>query len=339
MSLGSRNLQPILGHTVDELVRSDHPYRRMLAAIPFESLCGPLKAMYSDLGRAGYPVESMFKALIVQFDRDLSYRELERELEENVVVKFFCGFQLTDATPDYSTLCEFSNRLGPQKLSGLFRTLGQALRAAGLVREVYTWIDSTAIIAKNDIWRERDTLLEAGVGKPSNLNIASVALDPDARFGRKGRTKWYGYKHHVARDMTLGFVTRVAITPANVEDTKAARHIMPRSGMVFGDKAYGVGEAALAMRMRGLHSGATLKNDMRAKNPDKDRWLNSIRMPFEGYFAGIQKRSRYRGIARNQFQALMEAIVHNANLLVRIAAPPLRFLIQPLIQAQKRLNR
>jgi IS5 family transposase len=267
----------------------------------------------------------MFRALVLQWMKDLSYRETERDLQENLASKLFCGFQLTEATPDYSTLCEFSQRIGAQGLSVLFRALREALRSAGLVREVFTFVDATHIVAKNDLWRERDALLESGGGKLGNGNVASLAADPDARFGRKGRTKWYGYKNHVAIDMTHGFVTRTAITPANVEDTKAARHVLPRQGMVFGDKAYGVGESAYAMKWRGLHSGAILKEGMKAKNPDKDTWLCSVRMPFEGFFSTIQRRARYRGLARGQFQAFMEGFAYNFKLLVRVALGPLSF--------------
>jgi len=323
MSLHKRNIQPILGHSIEDLVDPDHEYRRLLVVVPFEALCAPLKKKYSDLGRGGYPVASMFKALVIQWMEDLSYRELERNLRENLASKLFCGFQLTDQTPDYSTLCEFSLRVGTQGLSDVFRGVRDALKSGGLVREVFTFIDSTHIIAKSSLWRERDLLLEAGKGKLGNLNVSSVASDPEARFGRKGKTKWYGYKNHVGIDLTHGFVTRTTITAANVEDTKAARHVMPKEGMVFGDKAYGVGESAYEMRRRGLHSGAILKNDMKAKNQDKDNWLCSVRMPFEGYFSKIQRRARYRGIVRGQFQAFMEATVHNFKLLVRIQAPPL----------------
>jgi IS5 family transposase len=323
MSLGKRNLQAVLGPSLDDLVDPEHEYRAILAAVPFTELCAPLKKKYSDLGRGGYPAESMFKALIIQWDKDLSYRELEKELKENLAAKLFCGFQLTDQTPDYSTLCEFSLRVGTNGLSVLFRDFREGLKSAGLVREVFTFIDSTHIISKSNLWRERDILLEAGKGKLGNLNVSSVAADPQARFGRKGKTKWYGFKQHVGIDMTHGFITRVTITAANVEDTKAAKHVMPKQGMVFGDKAYGVGASAYEMRRRGLKSGAILKNGMKEKNPDKDKWLCRVRMPFEGYFSKVDKHARYRGIERNQFQGFMQAIVHNVKLLVRIAAPPL----------------
>jgi IS5 family transposase len=325
MSLGKRNLQPVLGHTADELVRPNHPYRTLVRIIPFADLCAPLKSLYSDKGRGGYPVETMFKALLLQWMEDLSDREAERFLQENLAGKFFCGFSLTDSTPDFSTFCVFRERLGTQRVAQMFNRVRQALKDAGLVREVFTFVDATQLISKVNLWKERDRLIAEGEQKLSNATVAQVAADPEARFGKKGRTKWYGYKIHAGIDMYQGLITKVAVTPANVEDTRAAPHVMPRQGAVFGDKAYGVGDSAREMRRRGLHSQAVLKNDMNAKNHDLDRWRSGVRMPYESTFAGFEKRARYRGRVKCQFQAYMQALSHNLKRLVQIEAPPLSF--------------
>jgi IS5 family transposase len=135
--------------------------------------------------------------------------------------------------------------------------------------------------------------------------------------------KWFGYKIHAGIDMAHGLISRVAATPANVEDNAGARHVLPRQGMVFADKAYSVGGAQREMRRRGLHSGAILRNQMKAKNPDKDRWLAGVRMPYESTFARFEKRARYRGLAKCQFQAFMQAFSHNFKRLLAIGAAPL----------------
>ena len=285
MSLGKRNLQPSLGHAVADLVKPEHPYRRLLVMVDFEGLCFPLESRYGALGRAGYPVAGLFKALLLQWMEDLSDRELERYLEENVAAKFFCGFELGDATPDHSTFGVMRERIGTEGLAKLFNRVRDELKAQGLVREVFTFVDATQLISKVNLWRERDRLIGEADAKLSNTTVGKVATDPQARFGKKGRSKWYGYKIHAGVDMSQGLITRVAVTPANVEDQQAAAHVMPRAGMVFGDKAYGVGESARAMRRLGLHSGAVLKEGMKAKNRFKDRWLNSVRMPYEGTFS------------------------------------------------------
>ena len=77
------------------------------------------------------------------------------------------------------------------------------------------------------------------------------------------------------------------------------------------------------MKIRGAISAAILKHNRSAKNKDLDRWRSSVRAPFEGIFSKCEKRARYRGQAKVQFQFFMDAIVHNVKRLVTINAPPL----------------
>lgn len=103
------------------------------------------------------------------------------------------------------------------------------------------------------------------------------------------------------------------------------KHICPSGGMVVADKGYCVREAQKTIRAKNCHSGAILKNNMKNKNKDKDRFLTKLRMPYEGVFSKMDKQVRYRGIAKVQFQALMQALAHNVRRLVKIDAPPLVF--------------
>lgn len=123
--------------------------------------------------------------------------------------------------------------------------------------------------------------------------------------------------------MGSGLIEKVAVTPANVSDQDGFKHICPDGGMVFGDKAYCLKPAQDQMRAKGCHSGAIMKDNMRGKNKDKDRWLSQVRAPFEGIFSKMEKRTRYRGLAKVQLQAFLEAIVFNVRRLVVIGAPPL----------------
>lgn len=324
MSLGRKNLQAVLGPTPSDLVREDHPYRRLLALVPFEDLCLALQSRYSRMGRAGYPADTIFKALLLQWMEDLSDRELERFLEENVAAKLFCGFGLTDATPDFSTFSLARKRIGAQGLADLFNAVRESLRQAGLVREVFTFVDATQLISKASLWSQRDKSIKAGLDRLDNQTVSQVSADPQARFGRKGGQKWFGWKIHAAIDMSHGFICRTAATPANVEDEKGARHVLPRQGMVFADKAYCTGDARRAMKARGLHSGAILRTQMRGKDYDRDRWLTSVRMPYEGAFSRFEKKARYRGLAKCQFQAFMQALSHNFKRLLAIDGPRLK---------------
>jgi hypothetical protein len=188
--------------TIDELVASDHPYRSMLQVLDFGKLTRPLRELCSELGRGGYPIEQGFRCLLLQYVEDLSDRQMERCLRENLAAKLFCGFELLDQTPEFSCFSRLRSRIGLAELT--------------------------------------------------------------------------------ARDYLVS---------------------------------------------QGCHAGVILKNNMKEKDHDKDRWLSSVRMPYEGVFARLNKRARYRGTIKNQFQALMQAFAHNPKRLIKIEAGPI-----PLIE-------
>ena len=116
--------------------------------------------------------------------------------------------------------------------------------------------------------------------------------------------------------MTLGLIKKVAVTPANVPDGKAIKNVCPSGGMVFADKGYCSKDSLQTIRAKGCHPGVILKRNMKDKNRDKDRWLSSVRMPFENVFARHNGKARYRTTERVQFQGLMESFAHNFRKLI-----------------------
>jgi len=319
--------------TVDELVRADHEYRQMLKVLDWGALTRPLRRLYSNLGRGGYPIEQAFRCLVLQFKEDLTDRELERFLRENLAGKYFCGFELLQKTPSFSYFSYLRSRIGAKRLAKLFNRVGESLQASGIIRGVFTFVDASAVLSRVDVWEARDRALadrenqerdESGRRKLNNQNVEKYSSDSEARFGCKGEKNfWFGYKRHVSVDMSGGLISKVAVTPANVSDHQVLEEICPEGGMVFGDKAYCVAEAQATLSAKGCHSGVILKKNMKGKDRDKDRWLSSVRMPFEGVFARVNKKARYRGVAKNLFQVLMQALVFNLKRLIKIVAVPI----------------
>ena len=103
---------------IDDLVCKDHPYRKLLRIVNFERLCASLKVLFCEnKDRKGYHFESGFKALVLQWMENLSDRELERFLRENVSGKFFCGFSLLENTPDHTYFSHLRSEIGTTKTS------------------------------------------------------------------------------------------------------------------------------------------------------------------------------------------------------------------------------
>ena len=55
--------------------------------------------------------------LLLQFMEDLSDRECAQFLRENTAAKWFCGFTLSEPTPDYSLMCRVRKRIGTKLLA------------------------------------------------------------------------------------------------------------------------------------------------------------------------------------------------------------------------------
>jgi len=325
---------------LNDLVKKDHPYRKLLSIIDFSRLAKNIANIKNNqvVGRAGYSVDACLKMLVLQFMEDLSDRELERFIVENTAAKLFCDFSLISQTPDHSLFGRLRQSIGTNNLASIFNCVREQLKQKGLVREIFTFVDSSQLISKIHLWNERDKAIAEGLekfnnsvieeNKSKNINNSKriKIADEQARFGCRGKNKhWYGYKRHVSVDMQSGLINKVAVTPANVSDAKAVKHILPKQGAVFGDKGYCTADSIINMKIKNLHNCTIKTNNMKDKNFDKDKWISKARSPYERVFSKVSNKSRYRGIAKTQFQVFMESLAFNFKRMIRLEDQKISF--------------
>ena len=113
--------------SLEDLVPANHIYRKFSDLWTFTEVERRLRKVEKDNNYKGYGVLRLFKCLLLQFMEDLSNRELERYLQENTTGKWFCGFGLTEPTPDYTGFTRIRKRIGPEKLAELFGVVAQFL--------------------------------------------------------------------------------------------------------------------------------------------------------------------------------------------------------------------
>ena len=308
--------------SLDSLVQDSHVYRKFNQIWSFKNTETKLRRFEKNNPNKGYGLLRLFKCLLLQFMEDLSDRELEKFLQENTAGKWFCGFTLTDKTPDHSVFSKMRKRLGTKLLSNIFSDLRAQLKRHGVMNEVFSFIDASHLVAKAALWTERDKAIKMKHSKLNNAVLPKVAHDKQARIGCKGKKKyWYGYKKHACVDMQSGLINKVAITPANVTDSKGMKHVCPGSGAIYADKGYCDKHSKKAAAQKECHLRAIKKNNMNDKNRDFDRWASHLRSPYERVFSQQNKRVRYRGVAKNQFSAFMEAICFNLKRLAALDPP------------------
>ncbi len=312
--------------SLEDLVHEDHIYRKFSNLWQFEGAHKRLKKIETDKNYKGYGITRLFKCLLLQFMEDLSDRELEKYLQENTSGKWFCGFELTERTPDHTVFGRIRSRIGTKLLSEIFGDLRDQLKSRGYMNEVFSFVDASSLISKANLWKERDRAIKEKYEKLNNKVLPKVAYDKQAKIGCKGKDKfWFGFKKHVSVDMQSGLINKVSVTPANIPDAKGLKSVCPNQGAVYADKAYCGKKSKRYAARRNCHLAAIKKNNMKDKNRDLDRWISAIRSPYERVFSKQRKRVRYCGISKNQFAAFMESICFNLRRISVLDPPGIIF--------------
>ena len=305
-------------YDLNEIVSKDHELRKIDEMIPFSEIIKSFESKTKNVGRDGYGVVIGMKCLYLQFLYDLSDREMEERLRHDIAFRWFCKLSISDTTPDHTYFCRTRKSIGTKNIGFFFEAINKKAKEKNIMRGVFHFVDSSSLKSKESTWKERDKAKSEGVDKVNNSNVSDFSADKDARFGNKGKGKyWFGYKRHQCVDGSSGLIEKVAVF---VSDAEGLSYVCPNEGFILADKAYSVSNAQKTIKSNFCKSGVILKNNMKGKDRRRDKWLTQIRSPFENTFSKLSKKSRYRGTAKNQMQGFLEAIAFNTKRLLVIHA-------------------
>jgi transposase len=216
-------------------------------------------AAYSDNGRGRPGVDPVvyFKMLMVGFFENLgSERGIAERCQDSLSIRCFLGYDLTQNTPDHSTLSVIRSRLGVEVYEQVFVLILGALQAHGLVKGRNVGIDASVIEANASLkglvnrqteevyWEYvRRLASESGVDpgdsdavrrfdrkrpkKMSNQDWENPN-DPDAKIGptKTGATDMI-YKPENTVDLDTGAILRAEVRPGDEADQKdLAAHVL-----------------------------------------------------------------------------------------------------------------
>ena len=116
----------------------------------------------------------------------------------------------------------------------IFSQVRYSLHEMGLIKEVFTFVDSSQLISKLTNWDDRDKAIKQGLLQFNNKTAGKVAADKQARFGSKSPKKyWYGYKEHASVDMQSGLINETIVaTVGNAAEFKNGRQFAAWFGLV-----------------------------------------------------------------------------------------------------------
>jgi len=190
-------------------------------------------------GRPPFDPVSMFKALILQAQHNLSDARMEFMIRDRLSWMRFLGFDLGAPTPDENTIRHFRNRLTETgTLKRVMKAFDWQLRKKGYIPMAGQIVDASLVPAP----KQRNTEAEKAAIKqgksakeiwPGEPNKAAQK-DTNARWTLKigGKVRYrpdgtplpmiavpvFGYKSHISIDRRYGFIRESAVTAASAAE-------------------------------------------------------------------------------------------------------------------------
>ena len=139
----------VLDHEIfGATVPGDHYLRRVHNAIDFGPIRTVLLSSYHPtLGRPPYEPLVLLKLEFLQYQYDLSDREVINHSQVNMAFRLFLDLSLHTPLPDPSLLTYFRKRLGPEAHQRVFQELISQARQKGVIKDRLRLTDATHVLA------------------------------------------------------------------------------------------------------------------------------------------------------------------------------------------------
>ena len=148
----------------EKLIPANHYLRQVKAIIDFEFVRSAVQDCYSEtMGRSAIDPVLMFKLEFLEYQYNLSDREVIAEAQVNVAYRYFLDLSVSSPLPVPSLLSQFRTRLGEERHQGLFDGIVAQARQHGLVKDRLRLKDATHVIAN--------------IAIPSTIQLAAQVRD------------------------------------------------------------------------------------------------------------------------------------------------------------------
>lgn len=290
-----------------------------------------VQSKMGNLGRSGYGPQGysplkLFKALILQAWHNLSDEGLEEALRVRLDFMVISGLE---QVPDHTTLCRFRNLLTKLELwDCLLKEVNRQLEGRGLkVKQSQgAIIDATIIESAARPRKELEAIAVDREEEESPIletnETERLSKDPDARWLKKGKKSYFGYKGFMVTDQEDGYIDQVHVTPAHTSEVKELAKVIcnRQDKRLYGDKGYASKSNKELLKRKGIKNGLMEKAK---KNKPLTHWqkvfnrlISKVRYRVEQGFGTLKRkfklaRASYFTTAKVHGQMALKAIAFN----------------------------
>ena len=181
-------------------------------------------------GRKGYLKASMLCAFIVMKCEGFSQiTDLVDYLENNKLIAYYCGFDITKELPSYWTFVRFLRKLDNGLLKQIMRQQVLKLVKLGVVDTSFIGLDSTPVMANTKLNNPKSFANNKFSKENQPKNDADCRLGVHTasnQINDKNYEFYWGYKNHVLVDCITGLPIYELTTTANISDSTVALDIL-----------------------------------------------------------------------------------------------------------------
>jgi transposase, IS5 family len=297
----------------EERIGKDNDLIKMRDLIEWERFAVLIKGLYkneeTDLGgQRPYDPIKMLKATILGQWHNLSDPELENALKIRLDFMLFTGFSITEKTPDETTLCRFRNRLTDKGLTDkILSEVNRQLEEYGLkVKSCKGAIIDASVI--ESAARPKRTIEVAQDRKENEITdesrkqepevVIKESADKDARYLKKGKKFYYGYKVFVSVDSKDGYIQNTHTTPANESEVVNLKNIIkPDINRLYADKGYASEDNRNMLRDRNIKDGIMSKasrcRELTPREKRRNKLISRVRYKVEQAFGTLKRKFQF----------------------------------------------
>lgn len=261
---------------------------------------------------------------------NLSDEALEYQVLDRSSFQCFAGLEKSSRIPDAKTVWVWRERLKKQDLIGdISEAVGRQLAQAGFIARAGQIIDASIVTApvQHRCSEENEAIKRGEV--PADWNVAQRAQkDVDARWTKKHGKSYYGYKLHASTDRRWGFMSRIEVTAASVNDTEVFEATLDETNTakdVDADRGYAKHARETELYVQGYRAHVQRKGTatqpisdaQQTAQPSHLQAAHLWRTPVRASDANGRMHLRTIGLARARAVIELKVIAHNLMHLAR----------------------
>ena len=310
--------------------------------VPWESFRAEIEAVVltpdelkkSSAGRKPFDAILLFRMLVLQALNNLSDEQVEYQVRDRLSFTRFLRLGIEDSIPDATTLWLFRENLVQAGLiEKLFDRFDQHLAAQGYMARGGQMIDATIVpVPKQRNSRDENEAVKAGQ-TPAEWEKQPAKLrqkDRDARWTKKHKQSFFGYKNHVNADAKHKLIRCYEVTDAAVHDSQVLDELLNKgnkSAEVFADSAYRSDEIEARLKAGGfksrIHRRAWRNHPLSQAQERANRNKSRIRARIEHVFGAQQtapggRIMRTIGIVRARAKIGLQNLAYNIRRLITL---------------------